>query len=57
MSDTKRANRLWEAAFVDYSSHLLPGKILINLLGSISTIVQKMKATRFTIFTRQVTAE
>lgn len=25
MSDTKRANRLWKATFVDYSSHLLPG--------------------------------
>lgn len=24
MTDTKRTNRLWNATFVDYSSHLLP---------------------------------
>jgi hypothetical protein len=26
MSDTKKPNRLWNATFVDYSSHLLPSK-------------------------------
>lgn len=30
MVDTKRRDRHWNATFVDYSSHLLPGRNLLN---------------------------
>lgn len=31
MTDTKHSSRLWNATFVDFSSHLLPGKLTLSV--------------------------